>query len=62
GRPRRASLLLADSGKPGAFPTTAAWDVWTLGVLLFELAFGHPPPAYGDALRQGLSAWSSDDP
>ncbi|CAM9744831.1 unnamed protein product [Scytosiphon promiscuus] len=62
GRPRRASLLLANSGKPGAFPTTAAWDVWTLGVLLFELAFGRPPPAYGDALRQGLSTWSSDDP
>lgn len=58
----RTSLALADSGGPGAFPLSAAWDVWTLGVLLFELAFGHPPPAYGDCLRQGLSTWASDNP
>lgn len=59
---RRGSLVLADKGSPGAFPTTAAWDVWTLGILLFELAFGHPPPAFGDSLRQGLSTWMSNAP
>lgn len=57
------SLVLADSEKSGENPaTTAAWDVWTLGILLFELAFGHPPPAYGNSLRQGLASLTSDTP
>ncbi|CAM9542999.1 unnamed protein product, partial [Ectocarpus sp. 12 AP-2014] len=56
------SLVLADTGRPGPFPITAAWDVWTLGILLFELAFGHPPPAYGESLRRGLSSLALDNP
>ncbi|CBJ33221.1 calmodulin-like myosin-light chain [Ectocarpus siliculosus] len=55
------SLVLADAGRPGPFPITAAWDVWTLGILLFELAFGHPPPAYGESLRRGLSSLTLDN-
>lgn len=55
------SLVLADTGSPGPFPITAAWDVWTLGILLFELAFGYPPPAYGESLRRGLSSLALDN-
>lgn len=57
---RDIPLVLADGNRPGVFPATAAWDIWTLGVLLFELAFGHPPPAYGVALGQAVI--SSADP
>lgn len=53
------SLVLADGERTEENPTTA-WDVWTLGILLFELAFGHPPPAYGNCLRQGLASLTSD--
>lgn len=53
-------LVLAGKECPGEFPTTAKWDIWTLGVLLFQLAFGHPPPAYGDCLRQGISSLNFD--
>ena len=56
------SLVLADIERPGEFPTTPSWDVWTLGILLFELAFGHPPPAYGNCVRQGLSSLPSGTP
>ena len=55
-----ASLVLAGDGTPGEFPATVKWDVWTLGIMLFQLAFGHPPPAYGDCLRQGLSSLNSN--
>lgn len=57
---RDVPLVLADGNRPGVFPATAAWDIWTLGVLLFELAFGHPPPAYGMVLGQAVT--SSTDP
>lgn len=57
---RDVTLVLADGNRPGVFPATAAWDIWTLGVLLFELAFGHPPPAYGMVLGQAVT--SSTDP
>lgn len=60
GVPSEFSLILAGKESPGEFPTTAKWDVWTLGILLFQMAFGHPPPAYGDCLRQGLSSLNSD--
>lgn len=56
------SIVLADSERHSENPTTAAWDTWTLGILLFELAFGHPPPAYGNSLRQGLASLTSNTP
>ncbi|CAM9632944.1 unnamed protein product, partial [Phaeothamnion confervicola] len=37
----------ADQGEQwqcGSQTATPAWDVWTLGALLFEMAFGVPPP------------------
>eukprot|EP00903_Cladosiphon_okamuranus_P006300 g6178.t1 len=58
--PSEFSLVLAGTESPGEFPVTAKWDIWTLGILLFQLAFGHPPPAYGDCLRQGLSSLNPD--
>lgn len=60
GLPGEFCLALAGNQNPGELPTTAKWDVWTLGILLFQLAFGHPPPAYGDCLREGLSSLTSD--
>lgn len=50
------TLVLASSKQSGIFPATAAWDVWTLGILLYELAFGHAPPAYGDSLGRAVAA------
>lgn len=52
-------LGLATSARPGVFRATAAWDMWTLGVLLFELAFERPPPAYGVALGRAVAAAAS---
>lgn len=60
GLPSELSLALAGTDSPGEFPVTTKWDIWTLGILLFQLAFGHTPPAYGDCLRQGLSSLNSD--
>lgn len=49
------TLHLVDSEQPGVFPASAMWDVWTFGVLLFELAFGHPPPSYGSSLGRAVA-------
>lgn len=49
-------LALVDTEHPGVFPASAMWDVWTFGVLLFELAFGHPPPAYGSSLGRAVAS------
>lgn len=52
-------LAAGDNEQPTVFPATAAWDVWTLGVLLFELAYGREPPAYGASLGQAVSLFKS---
>lgn len=51
-------LVLAGNTRPGAFKTTAAWDIWTFGILLFELAFGRSPPAYGNSLAKAMASSS----
>lgn len=51
------TLVLADSEQPGAFPATSSWDVWSLGILLFELAFGYPPPPYGASLGCAVASF-----
>lgn len=50
------NLVLADDEGAGAFRATTAWDTWTYGVLLFELAFGVPPPAFGASLGRAVAA------
>eukprot|EP00752_Nemacystus_decipiens_P008770 g7826.t1 len=60
GPPSEIFLVLAGDRGFGKTPITPKWDVWTLGILLFQLAFGHSPPAYGDCLRQGLSSFNSE--
>lgn len=57
-----ASLFLAAGGEndqPTVFPATAAWDVWTLGILLFEAAFGREPPPYGASLDRAVTLSNS---
>lgn len=58
---KQCSLTLAtgDEQRLGIFPATAAWDVWTLGVLLFELAFGRPPPAFSATLNRAIASCSA---
>lgn len=53
---RDVTLVLAGDEGPGAFGATTAWDTWTFGVLLFELAFGVSPPAFGTFLGPAATA------
>lgn len=52
-------LKLAGDNEPSILPQSGAWDIWTLGVLLFELAFGKPPMAYGVSLGRAIDLSSA---
>ena len=40
----------------GPWSPTAAYDMWSLGILLFTMVFGRSPPAYGESLQTRLRA------